>query len=536
MIKQIYDRLSEPGEYDAVILSLIVFCTAIVTRLAHLDAAPFYDELYHVLAARSWVESGTLAIADGAYTRSSLYTYLTAWTFDLTGTQTTFMARAPNVLLGALLASFAVLWTYTVAGRIAAAVVACLVIFWPSGIMLSQFARFYAVHGILFFLASIATYTAFLPGAKWQSRAVMGVTALICLWGALQFQESTMVGALFLLAWIGLVVILPAIWQSPYRWILLAGLAVAGLCVIGAAFGLGIVQNLWTEYRETPWDTDPTAYNRIMRDTYPLFWSLTPLLAVAALGQNPRPAGFCIVICTIGLIIHSFAGVQNVRYIYYFSPFLFALWGMGIQAVFPTVLATTQRTIERLVGSPAPQLLVVSLVTIPLVFAFVVNSAVQRSVKLALGAQAAPFVPRSNWANAKDRVAELRDGGAVVVTHNDLLAIEMLGGLDLTYSENWLPEMNGEEFAIDPRTGAPLIAKLSSLELVVKCSQEGVFITDGRWKPPSGFIGFFAIFQIPGVSYEVEALGPVRLIHWTTDVDHAGRTATCAENADLLSR
>jgi hypothetical protein len=44
---------------------------AVVIRSFHTEQAPLYDEMYHVLAARSWATDGSLAINGGVYTRAA---------------------------------------------------------------------------------------------------------------------------------------------------------------------------------------------------------------------------------------------------------------------------------------------------------------------------------------------------------------------------------------------------------------------------------------------------------------------------------
>src|SRR3546814_2779663 len=59
----------------------VLFLVMILLRLAQIDREPHTDELYHLLAAHSWATEGTLRIAEGAYTRTSLYTIMLGWLF-----------------------------------------------------------------------------------------------------------------------------------------------------------------------------------------------------------------------------------------------------------------------------------------------------------------------------------------------------------------------------------------------------------------------------------------------------------------------
>jgi len=80
-------------------------------------------------------------------------------------------------------------------------IVALCVVFWPSGIQLSQTVRFYALHGMLFFIGAVAIYDLCRPQIGPLRRALMLVLALGAFWLAYQFQVSTAVGALAIALW-----------------------------------------------------------------------------------------------------------------------------------------------------------------------------------------------------------------------------------------------------------------------------------------------------------------------------------------------
>ncbi|MCL6285280.1 hypothetical protein M3P21_17260 [Ruegeria sp. 2012CJ41-6] len=519
-----HDFLTRRGELK---IGLIVFVLAIVTRLSQLDAGPNYDELYHLLAARSWIDTGTFAIADGEYTRTPIYTMLTAHVLDLTGSREISAARLPNVFFGALLILLAVLWTYRNAGKTAAIVISLLLLFWPSGMYVSQYVRFYALHGLLFFAGAIATYALFLPDKRFWHRITMATLSAVFFWTALQFQLTTLIGVFCLVAWVIAFIVLPVIWRQPSRLVIIGVLAAAGVSVLLWALSLGILQKYWAHYTFSPWAVDTTFYNRVLRDTYPLFWPITPFLAIAALRNTPRPAGFCLVISIVGLIAHTFSGNHNLRYIYYFSPFMFALWAMGVQAVYPAVRTATRSALRDILGPKASQLLVNGILVFAFVFSIISNMAVTKSMSYALGKTRPPFKPNFDVTEARNRLADARDEGAVIVSHNDLFAIEFLDGLDITFSQNWLPGM--QEFDIDPRTGKPLIHKLSSLEKVIGCNKRGVFVFLSRWIPRGGYPDFLKTFSTSDITFRIEHTGQIYLFHWETPPTEMPGAGECSE-------
>jgi len=514
-----------------LIFGLLVFAAAIVLRLAQLDAGPTYDELYHLMAAQSWIETGTFAIADGAYTRTPIYTTLTAHVLELTGSDTLFGARWPNVIFGSLLVLLAVLWTYRIAGRTAAIVISLLLVLWPTGIYVSQYARFYALHGLLFFAGALSVYAVFLPDQGAWRRALLAVLSGLFFWAALQFQLTTLVGICCLALWVFGFVIVPILWRHPRRVFIFSALAIVGTLTCLLVLGSGILNEYWTHYTFSPWPVDRTYYNRALRDTFPLLWPLTPFLAIAALRATPRPAGFCLVISFAGLVVHTFAGNHNLRYIYYLSPFLFALWAMGVQAVFPTVLSTSQAALRHILGPRASAWMVNGILVVAFLFAIGANGAVPRSVAYALGGAHMPFNPHFDFGDTKERLAELRRDGVVVVAENDLFAIRFLGGLDITFNRNQLPGM--KEFDVDPRTGKRIVWTTEALQKIIRCNEKGVFVAVRGWLPGIGYPAFMDSFSEPEILFRVEKNGHMYLYQWETRPLTASDAAACG--AALLS-
>lgn len=508
---------------STVIFGIIVFTLALAMRVAHLNAPPAYDELYHILAAQSWLSDGTFAVYQGEYPRVPLYTIMTAWMFDLAGGPDLAMARAPNVIFGAMLAAGSAIWIRNVVGNVAGWIFIAFVLFWPSGLQLSQVIRFYAVHGLLFFIGAIATYALFRPKIALQRRLVMAVLAIGALWFAKQFQDSTLVGILGLTIWVAAFVILPAVIKLKQgRVILVAGIAIL-LIGASAAFMNGTLEGIWAKYNVSPWGRDATAYHRVLTETYPLFWPVTPVLAIMALRAFPRPAGFCVTLVGTGLIVHSFAGVQNLRYIYYISPFLFAIWVMGLQALLP-VLLPHLRIVTDTIKAPLKQLAKVPAISAILfagLFALAANDAVIRGAKIALGKTVAPLVNVESWAPARAVVSQHVNNGELVVATNELAAIYYFGGFDVVFSKNWMTQMEPGEFAYDHRTGRPLIQTIPSLADLVQAYEGGIFLASRswwlQWPGNNNVIALLMSFQAPNVSWNVEQVGPVTILHWQND-------------------
>src|SRR3546814_17706135 len=68
------------------------------------------------------------------------------------------VARLPSVLFGSLWVVAVFLWTRRIASPRAAWITALIFGIAPGAIAISQFTRFYALHGLAFSLGTIATY------------------------------------------------------------------------------------------------------------------------------------------------------------------------------------------------------------------------------------------------------------------------------------------------------------------------------------------------------------------------------------------
>jgi hypothetical protein len=143
-----------------------------------------------------------------------------------------------------------------------------------------------------------------------------------------------------------------------------------------------------------------------------------------------------------------------------------------------------------------------------------------------MGKVAAPFIRVEDWSEARNSVAHDVDEGALVVATNDLSALYYLGGFDVVFTKNWMPQMNETEFALDPRTGRPLISTTESLARLVAAYPKGVFLASRFWwhQWPSGNStgALMQAFERPGVTTRMERIGPLWILHWQGDASSAG--------------
>lgn len=136
---------------------LALLLGSLLIRLVGLGSPPEFDEMYTVLAAHGWSIDGEPRIAEGLYDRARLFTMIVAWFFNGLG-ESIVVARLPSVIAGSLLVVAVFLWTRAVAGNLAAWIAALFVALAPISIQVSQFARFYALQGLVFWLSAIGVY------------------------------------------------------------------------------------------------------------------------------------------------------------------------------------------------------------------------------------------------------------------------------------------------------------------------------------------------------------------------------------------
>ena len=219
------------------LLGLISFALALFTRTAMIGEPPIYDELYQMLPALSWQETGTFQVLDGVYDRAALFTRLIAASFGIMGTEDVVAARLiPSVIPGALLVSIVFLWTRAVIGPVAGWVVLVFLLLWPNGIEVSQYIRFYALQGVLFISGALLIYGGLADGISPRRRALMLLASVPLFLLALKLQMLTLIGLGAIGIWVA-IVLLPG-WLEAHRWLWLAVIAMVAGAIAVLASGM----------------------------------------------------------------------------------------------------------------------------------------------------------------------------------------------------------------------------------------------------------------------------------------------------------
>jgi hypothetical protein len=296
-----------------------LFLIGLVLYSINLDKPPRFDELYHVLGARGYLEHGEPRIAEGVYERARCFTAVIALLFSVFG-ESIVVARLPAVVCGALLTATIFAWTRASAGGVAAWCAALLFLVSPFSAGVFQDVRFYAPQVLLFWLGAITAYAAASPeGISTRRRALFAVSAMLAFAGALYLQIVTLIGLVGIGLWLAIrfgLLWLPQLGSKARLRILLALAAMAlGLGgVVLALFGPEIIH----AYRSTPPFDEPTRndfwyYHFWLNLYYPTLWPLFPFAALAAVALCARPALFCLAVFIPAMALHAWRSPLSRR-------------------------------------------------------------------------------------------------------------------------------------------------------------------------------------------------------------------------------
>ena len=469
---------------------LVVFSLAMIIRAINLSHDPIHDELYHLLAARSWVDDGSLAISDGVYTRATLYTMFVGVVYDIFG-QSLDAVRLSSVVTGSLWAAALHLWVRKHLGLTVALFATFLFCFAPGAIFLSQYVRFYALHGLLFFLGAITIYSIAETSRLTVGSIFLVILAILLLLTAAHLQITTFIGLVGVFAWV-VFRMTPKVWQKlsavpKRRNAYVAGTAIILVVSLITLLGTGILQGLFYEYRAAAnWSASgPLIYHWMFLGQFPLIWASIPLATLIAISRQSAPATFCCIVFSTSILLHSFAGMKAERFIYYAMPFFFVSGSYLARELLSYVADACERWwITRL----QPLKYAAIFVTI---LPFILSNAALRTTADMLRARPAQTLEGnlaywsaypSNWTIATEIIGPLAEEASVVVTSQGLHMIYFIGDYDIELLKS-ASDTVGEEFAIDPRMGRPTISTGESFELVRSCFENGlVVIHDFAWR------------------------------------------------------
>ena len=514
-----------------ILTGVLIALVALLFRIQSLDGVERFDEFYHLLAAQGWLVTGSPTILDGQYTRAELYTGAVMELFRLTGSETVATGRILSVIGGALLPPLLFYWIRARAGWVAGLTVAALAIFWPHGIEEAQTLRYYTWHVLFVSVGAIAIFE-MMEGNGFAGRLGWGILALLACIAAAYLQITTAIAFVAIFLWICFVHILPWIWVQKFRWPLIAGAMLVGAAAIGAAWALGILDELWRQYRWVPgWgeknQNNVTFFHKLLRDYYPILWGLFPFAAIFAFGWRPRLASYAIIIFAVILVGQSFGGMKAARYLSYGMPFFFITWALAFALLVNALREPVVAALRPLDPTKRGWLAGIA-VTVAALFALSVNPFFERSVDELRG-QTFLSWPVVDWHPLDEVIGEWADAPYRITTH-ELHTAAMLGDYDVLFSAGRVSEIFPPvEFGIDPRTGRPVIAKPETLAVILACKPEGLFITEEREWDKGLNTELMPVFDNSAHRVEIRIKKGLLVLHWSGE---GSPNAACTEIPD----
>jgi hypothetical protein len=524
--------------------------------------------MYTSLAARGWAQHGVPVIGEGTgegiYERAWLYSVVVGSFFRVFG-DSLITARLPSLLTGIILVPIVFLWTRRVAGPVAAWAAALLLCFSPLAIHISQYARFYGLFGLLFWLGSVGLYTLVQERHSSATAVAIGLGSLLCFAFAHHLQVLTLVGLAGLAIWLIQAIALPWVTarldQPRQLWAAIGIAATIAILVAGIAIESGIAQKLLRGYLWSPeWSIEHQSefwfYHVFFVQHYQTFWPLLPFLAILAIAHRPKPAIFCFIVFIIGFAFLSFGGMKDKRYIAFLEPFLFVLWGIGLAALAPLVrrliARATPRALNKLDSGLATRATEATVIGLGVLFLIGSNGAPAKTLFSLAGIKmfaegggidmtTGPF--RVDWQLVKAPLAPWLGNASVVLTSHDVKTLYFLGRYDMVISKNRITEISSKdrttdisrgeaEFEIDRRTGRPVISTVDSLRLVMACYPDGLILAQaGEFRLDSGITDPVAdVIEANTTPIPLPPEAHVLAFHWEHPVpDPAPACATLPE-------
>jgi 4-amino-4-deoxy-L-arabinose transferase-like glycosyltransferase len=518
----------------------VLLAVAVALRVAQIDVGAQVDEVYHVLAGLSWLEEGTFAIGDGVYTRTPGFTVLVAASLELFG-DSLVAARIPALAFGLGWIALVFEWTRRVAGLRVAWIVGLFFAFDSGAVHLSQFARFYTLHGLLFWVGAAGVYWLVVADADRARKGLVGATAAASLALAFHFQPSAAIGAVALLAW------------AAGRWIASAGpdrtqavsrlllLVLAASVLAGAAHLSGVLQDVWATYR-VPADWARHRADQIrfyhwwLEGRFPVLWRLYPLAVVLTVARRRRVGVYSAVMFVVPILLHSFAGPKDGRYVYYAMPFFYLTWGIAVSEA----LAGIRTAAEGMWGDAAARTLPtrwrrgLTACTVAAVLAFPLYTSPAFKATIGMVSDDGPDRPygQPHWTAAARELRPLAEEKDVVLASRAVKAMYYLGRADAEVIFRppvgaVLRPVNG--FEVDERIGLPVLHTRTGLSQFLRCHGSGLVVIErARWagleEEKSGVLAE----TIREATEVVESPGAWGLVvrEWTSRADVEGEGCT----------
>ena len=466
---------------------LVIFVIALFIRSSFLDWPLRFDEFYHILAARSWAIDGSFTILEGEYTRVPLFTALVGWLFSTFG-ESIEIARLPSLLAGSLNVLLIYLFVNRYVGITAALIAALFFIFDPVAISLSTQVRFYALQGLLFWIAAILVFYGTHHSICLHHRLRIALIIFPVLMLAAYLQPITLIGGVGFAVWIiiehrtVIVDLFRRFVLTHPAWSALIGLTLFTVLLLTK----NSISDIWVMYRHAPgwlmeYKDNPLFYPYQLIKQYPIFWSFFPVAAMFAIKSNKRIVVFCSVMFITLLLLHSFAGSKYPRYFNYALPFFFIIWGIFLADVFQTFRDLVTQNMPKRLGEHRK--ISGNVVAITL-FAYAILSLSAATYYQRTKYLQTLEASKGKWISAEPLLKQLANQVDIVMVTDNNRAIYHIGRYDYAISPSVVRETEtGKEFGRDSRDGGHIIGTAQSIEKILDCTKSGIFVSSERkWR------------------------------------------------------
>jgi hypothetical protein len=491
------------GGRSVVPVAILVFALAFLVRVVSVADSLTFDEFYHVLAAQSWIERGTLAIADGSpYDRARAFTWAVAASMRLFG-ETLVAARIPSVVFGSLWVTLVFVWVRRAAGGWAAWVAALLLCFDPHAIGLSQIARMYSMHGLFFWLGAAIVFEVVTDGSSNRERLFSAAAAGAAFALAFHLQIVTVIGLASLAAWPVLRILVKRIGESRRNRFKLSAAVMAGLLLGSLLSTMDVGTELLLRYhsvnaRQSLLDLDPRYYFWWLASTYPVLLALLPFAILVGMRRNRSLTLYCASFFAIAFVLHSAAASKQVRYLHYALPAVFIIWGLAAAELMPRVinLATEASvTLSRAVRIVPVAVARAGILAGAALFLVATSPSVPEAVRLIVPGLARPSYGTNYWRKVERRLDPLVARERIVVSTVIPQTLFFLGRGDVEVGLNFRRGPMAPDFSDDWRLGVPVITTLPALEALVRCNESGLLVVhQPYWRRPWGVTSGMADF------------------------------------------
>ena len=410
------------------------------------DDSFFIDELYHVYAADSFNDNGTLSLPSGMlYNRASLYTYFVSFSFRLFGLSE-FSARLPSVVFGLF---YLVLFYYFVRKLFSehvAILSAILVFLSPFELYYSSECRSYSLFQLLYLVESYLFFKIFCCSDKQNKsiiknicvnvskKSVFFLMLLLTVWFSSNLLEYYMLFFLAILLFLGFLGTEKVFAKRCFNRKSLVFTTIGLFFVIVITlfsfrdhFSYLVCQKVFIPKWGEQSADDYLFYFRVLfRQTF-LICLLVPVGFFAAIYNNYRNTVYITCLFLVPFIIVSFLPLKTARLIYFAYPLLFIFVSVSILFVFNLFLEKIKKRTKDRKGN-----LLTGVFVFTFIFAIVLNYVVSyKYSRFNLPA-------KPDWRGVSSILNDKVRPQDYIIADNSIAAKYYLGKIDYVIDENLL--------------------------------------------------------------------------------------------------